>query len=111
MATLAGTARTASDPTFAKAKIAPYEVDVTSYVDRNLGRLNPADYAAKIQTMALRALRRKINGLIVNGDGQTSPDMYGITTAKNTAGTASGYRRGHAGQADLRLRRRRGAGR
>ena len=88
VATLAGTARTASDPTFAKAKIAPYEVDVTSYVDRNLGRLNPADYAAKIQAMALRALRRKINGLIVNGDGQASPDMYGITTAKNTAGTA-----------------------
>ena len=88
VATLAGTARTASDPTFAKAKIAPYEVDVTSYVDRNLGRLNPADYAAKIQTMALRALRRKINGLIVNGDGQASPDMYGITTAKNTAGAA-----------------------
>ena len=88
VSTLAGTARTATDPTFAKAKIAPYEVNVTSFVDRNLGRLSPADYAAKIQTMALRALRRKINSLIVNGDGQTSPELYGITTAKNTAGTA-----------------------
>lgn len=86
--TVAGTARTDSDPTFAKAKIAPYEVSVTSFVDRNLGRLNPADYAAKVQEMALRAIRRKVNGYIVNGDGQTSPDMFGITNAKNTAGAA-----------------------
>lgn len=86
--TAAGTARTASDPTFAKAAIKPYEVSVTSFVDRNLSRLNPADYAAKIQGMALRALRRKVNALILSGDGQTNPDMYGITNAKNTAGTA-----------------------
>lgn len=88
VSTAAGTARTATDPTFAKAKITPYEVSVTSFVDRNLSRLNPADYAAKIQTMALRALRRKANALVVLGDGQSSPDMFGITTAKNTAGTA-----------------------
>lgn len=86
--TAAGTARTASDPTFAKAVIKPYECSVTSYVDRNLSRINPADYAAKIQSMALRALRRKINELIVKGDGQSTMDMYGITNAKNAAGTA-----------------------
>lgn len=86
--TNAGTARAASDPTFAKAKIAPYELNVTSFVDRNLSRLNPVDYAAKIQSMALRALRRKANSLVLLGDGQPSPDMFGITTAKNTAGTA-----------------------
>lgn len=88
VASTAGTARTASDPTFAKAPIGAYEVTVTTYVDRNLGRLNPANYAAKIQTMALNALRRKANALIMNGDGQVSPKMYGITTAKNSAGSA-----------------------
>ena len=88
VASTAGQARTASDPTFAKAPIGPYEVTVTSYVDRNLSRLNPADYAAKIQNMALNALRRKANDLIMNGDGQDSPKMYGITTAKNSAGSA-----------------------
>lgn len=88
VAETAGTTRADSDPEFAKAAIKPYEVSVTSFVDRNLSRLNPANYAAKIQAMALRALRRKINALIVSGDGQASPDMYGITNAKNTDGAA-----------------------
>lgn len=88
VAETAGTARTATDPTFAKAAIKPYEVSVTSFVDKNLGNLNPANYAAKVQAMAMRALRRKINEMIVNGDGQGSPSMFGLTNAKNTAGTA-----------------------
>ena len=88
IAATAGQARTPSDPTFAKARIAPYETTVTTYVDRNLSRLNPANYAEKIQMMALRALRRKANSLIVNGDGTASPNMFGITNAKNTAGNA-----------------------
>ena len=36
----------------------------------------------------MRALRRKVASLIYNGDGQTSPDMYGIKTAKDVAGNA-----------------------
>lgn len=88
VSTTAGTARTDSDPTFAKAKIAPYELTVTSFVDRNLSRLSPVDYASKIQSMALRALQRKLASLIAVGDGQTSPDMYGITNARNTDGSA-----------------------
>lgn len=86
--TLAGTARTASDPTFAKAHIAPYEVDVTSLVDRNISRLSPAAYAAKIQQMALRALRRKVTGLIINGDSGQTQTMYGMLTGVNSGGTA-----------------------
>ena len=86
--TVAGTARTATDPVLAKAKLTPYEASVTAFVDKNIQRLNPADYAAKVQTMALRALRRKVNELIVLGDGQASPDMFGILNAKNTAGNA-----------------------
>ena len=40
VSTAAGTARTASaDPTFGVARIAPYELTTTSYVDRNIARL------------------------------------------------------------------------
>lgn len=86
--TVAGTARPATDPTFAKAKISPYEASVTSFVDKNIARLSPANYAMKVQEMALRALRRKVGSMIVNGDGQSTPDMFGILNAKNTAGAA-----------------------
>lgn len=87
--TQAGNARSSStDPTFGVAKISPYEINVTQYVDRNIGNLSPADYYAKIYSMAMRAMRRKLAGLIVNGDGQASPDMFGIKTAKNVAGAA-----------------------
>ena len=87
VSTMAGTTRTASDPTFSAAKISPYEVNVTSFVDRNLSRLTPVAYEEKIRSIAMRALRRKVAALIYNGDGQSSPDLYGIKTAKNVAGT------------------------
>ncbi|MBD9247274.1 MAG: phage major capsid protein [Clostridiales bacterium] len=86
--TAAGTARAASDPVFTAAKIQPYEVSVTSFVDRNLANLTPVAYEEKIRTLAMRALRRKVAQLIYNGDGQASPDMYGIKTAKDVAGNA-----------------------
>ena len=87
--TNAGKARTTSaDPTFGVAKISPYELNVTQFVDRNISRLSPADYYTKIYNMAMRAMRRKLAALIVNGDGQASPDMFGIKNAKNVAGAA-----------------------
>lgn len=87
VATTAGTARTAStDPKFGVAKISPYELTVTTYVDRNISRLSPANYYEKIRSMAMRAMRRKLSDLIVNGDGQGSPDMFGIKSAKNMEG-------------------------
>lgn len=87
--TTAGTARTQStDPTFGYAVIKPYEMTVTTFVDRNISNLTPANYYAKIYNMAMRALRRKLAGLIVNGDGQSSPDMYGIKNATNKDGSA-----------------------
>ena len=90
VATAAGTARTASaDPTFGVAKIAPYELSTTSYVDKNIARLTPANYYAKVFAMAIRALRRDTVKMIFNGDGQsTNNDMFGIKTAKNVAGNA-----------------------
>lgn len=86
--TAAGTIRVSSDPTFRVAKLSPYEVNVTSYVDRNIARLSPAAYDAKITSMAMRALRRAVISLIFNGDGQISPDFFGIKTAKNKDGEA-----------------------
>lgn len=84
---LAGTARAAgADPTFGVAEIKPYEIHTTSYVDRNIANLSPANYYAKIQGMAMRAMRRKLAGLILNGDGSVSPTFYGMKTAKNQAG-------------------------
>lgn len=86
--TNAGKARSDSaDATWGVAKIAPYELNVTSYVDRNISRLSPAAYFEKVYGMALRAMRRKTCELIINGDGQSSPDMFGISTAKNLAGS------------------------
>ena len=82
----AGTARAAStDPTFGVAEIKPYELSVTSYVDRNIARLSPASYYDKIFGMAMRALRRKLAELIVNGDDPSTPTFFGITNAKNKA--------------------------
>ena len=86
--TAAGTARAASDdPTFGVAKIAPYELTTTSYVDRNISKLTPANYYAKVFNMAMRAMRRDTVGMIFNSDGQATPDMHGIKTAKNMAGS------------------------
>lgn len=83
----AGKARTESvDPSFGIAEIRPYELSVTTFVDRNISRLSPANYYAKIYNMAMRAMRRKLATMIVNGDGASSPVFYGITTAKNKDG-------------------------
>lgn len=85
----AGSARTAStDPTFGVAEIKPYEMTVTSFVDRNLSRLTPANYYAKVYSMAMKAMRRKLANLIVNGDGEATHIMHGIKTATNKAGSA-----------------------
>lgn len=88
VATLAGTARTASDPTFSAAKISPYEANVTSFVDRNLSRMTLVAYEEKIRALAMRALRRKVAALIYNGDGQASPELFGIKTAQDVTGKA-----------------------
>ena len=86
---LAGTARDAgTDPAFGIAEIKPYEINTTSYVDRNISNLSPANYYAKIQGMAMRAMRRKLASLILNGDGSgSSPVFFGMKTAKNKAGS------------------------
>ena len=69
VSTNAGKARTAStDPTFGVAKIAPYELNVTSFVDRNINRLSPASYYEKIHGMAMRAMKRQIADMTAEFD-------------------------------------------
>ena len=85
----AGKARPDSDdPVFGKAKISPYELNVTAYVDRNINRLSPVAVYNHVYGKAMRAMRAETCKLIVKGDEQATPDMYGITTAKNTDGAA-----------------------
>lgn len=85
----AGKPRTESaDPKFGIADIKPYDLTVTAFVDRNLARLTPVAYFQTVQNMAVRAARRKLAELIVNGDGTGSPVFQGITVAKNRAGEA-----------------------
>lgn len=86
--TKSGTARDASDPTFGISVIKPLEVTTTTFVDRNLAKISPANYYANVQQMALRALRRKAAALIVNGDSFDSHVMLGIKNATNKAGSA-----------------------
>lgn len=84
-ATVAGTARTESTPVWKRAKLMAHEVQTTAFVDRNIARLSPADYAGKCQEYALKALLRKVNELICNGDSATAPsEVFGIINAKNT---------------------------
>lgn len=88
VSTAAGTARKASsDPTFGVSKISPYELSTTSYVDKNISRLTPANYYGKVFNMAMKAMRRDTVKMIFNGDGQSTNDMFGIKTAKNMAGS------------------------
>lgn len=83
---MAGKLRTESEASFGVAEIRPYEVTVTTYVDRNVEKLTNAAYYDKVYSMAMTALRKKIVDLIINGDGAGSPIFFGIKTAKNKAG-------------------------
>lgn len=88
LTTNSGQARTNSaDPTFGISVIKPVELTTTSYVDRNLAKITPANYYERVHQMAIRALRRKAAALIVNGDGNNTPAMYGIKNATNKAGS------------------------
>lgn len=87
-ASVAGTARVASDPTFGVSVIKPYEVTTTSFVDRNIARLSPTQYMAKVQSMARRALWNKIAALILLGDAENTHVMYGMLNGTNKAGNS-----------------------
>lgn len=76
-----GTAPSPSDPTFRVAAIKPNLVNTMSYVSKNIEKLTPVDYLAKVREIALVALRAKVGELCVNGNADS---FYGIKNAKNT---------------------------
>lgn len=76
-----GSAPTTSEPTFRTAAIKPKLVDTVAYVSRYIEALTPANYLAKVQSLALAALRKKVVEFLTKGDGST---FYGMTNAKNT---------------------------
>lgn len=80
-----GTASAPSDPTFRKAQFTPFLLDVLTYVSREIRKQTPLQYEAKVREGALIALRKKVNELIVNGNGTTA--IYGIYNAVNTEST------------------------
>lgn len=84
--TVSGTARATSDPVWRKAKLIGFEAQTTSFVDRNISRLSPAAYAAKCQSYAMKALIKKVNTLICNGDDLGTHEFFGLINAKNTDG-------------------------
>ena len=90
IASKSGQARSnSSDPSFGISVLKPVEVTTTSYVDRNIAKLSPANYYARVQEMAVRALRRSAVNLIVNGDSlDATKTMYGIKNALNKAGSS-----------------------
>lgn len=70
-----------SDPVFRVAKIMPTLLNVTSYVSRNIERVSPLAYEAKVKSLAVKALRNKVASLIANGK---AGEFFGIKIAKNT---------------------------
>ena len=77
-----GEATTASDPTFAIAKITPTLITTLSYVSRFIQRTTPLNYQSRVSDSALAALRRKAGALIVTGNpAATIPEPTGILKA------------------------------
>lgn len=86
IAAVGGTTRQSSDPQWRKAKLMATEIQTTAFVDKNILDLSPVNYAQKVQEYALKALRRKGNYQIINGDAKASHEMFGILNGKNTDG-------------------------
>lgn len=80
-----GTAPTPSDPVFRTVAINPFPVDVLTYVGKNIRKQTPISYEEKVRRGALIALRKKVAGWIVKGNGSTQ--AYGIYNAVNTENT------------------------
>lgn len=77
-----GKPATDSDAVFRVAKLAPSLINITTYVSRNIQRVTPLAYVSKIRELAMKALRRKVTDIIVNGNDE----VFGIKTARNTKG-------------------------
>ena len=77
-----GSAANTSDPTFKVAAINPFDIDVMSYVSKQIRKQSPLQYEEKVRKGALIALKKKVVSYIIGGDGATEP--FGIYNAANT---------------------------
>jgi len=82
-----GTVANASDPTFKIANIIPFDIDVVSYVSKQIRKQTPLQYAQKVQAGALKALRKKVVDYIVSGNGSTEPFGIPVAADKNAVAT------------------------
>ena len=78
-----GTATPESANEFDFVVIKPVLVSTLSYISKNVPRTTPVNYKARTTECAVRALRREISRMIVNGDpSKTIPEICGIINAK-----------------------------
>ncbi len=81
-----GTVANTSDPTFKIAVINPFDIDVVSYVSKQIKKQSPLLYEEKVRKGALIALKKKAISYIVGGNGATEP--FGIYNAADSAAAA-----------------------
>jgi HK97 family phage major capsid protein len=79
--TTEGTAATQSDPTYGMADFVPISVTTYSEISRETLKLSGADYYARAQRSAFRALKRKLSNFIVNSDAASNAKFIGIKAA------------------------------
>jgi len=86
-----GTVANASDPTFKVANILPFDIDVVSYVSKQIRKQSPLQYEDKVRKGALAALKKKAVSYIIGGNGSTEP--FGIYHAadKDAAAICEAY--------------------
>jgi len=81
-----GTVANTSDPTFKIANILPFDIDVVSYVSKQIKKQSPLQYEEKVRKGALIALKKKTVSYIIGGNGSTEP--FGIYNAEDKDGVA-----------------------
>lgn len=90
-----GVAQDASDPVFGTVTITPAEVAVTTYVSKELEKVTPLNYLAKVQESALVGLKVKLAQDILTkiksakDDATTASNMFETLTATAANGMLS----------------------
>ena len=79
-----GSAANADDPDYGFVNIAPFLINVITYVSKEVRKQTPLQYLAKVQEGAAIALKKKVASWIVSGNGTTA--IYGIANAVDKDG-------------------------
>ena len=80
-----GQVPTESEPTFGYVELKPGQVDLISYISREIRKQSPLQYEEKVKTSATRALRRKLSkkavDAVIASDLNTTHTVTGATGA------------------------------